>query len=357
MPVYLAEPPVTLSDKLNRGSLGERDTGEILGQVFEGLKFLHAKGLVHGGLCPHSIRIESFRPWLIRLSDIGLHPQVRLGNVEERELYLNEVSDHCYIPTPMGDIWSAGVVGLRIAWPDGFPTPSDHWPSEQNKAKWSPLQWSRFQSEWTQKVTDQASALFYSTSPSAEGKRDVALFLTHVFTFTDTNTAESCLQQAWIQRWHLPLSHEQNKQNFQNLDDPYSYVPTNGSSVPLAGPSGGGLVWKEAEDIEGGDVEDSGQDTETEKPRSSVSKGKQPQSRHASVEPSSQQGQRSASPASANLRALRAKPGPFGESTVASSESISRKRPIDPASDGKPVQRARKSNHTRGSRGRGMRGS
>ena len=372
MPAYLAEPPVTLTERLNKGSLGERDAGEILGQVFEGLRFLHANGIVHGGLCPQSIRIASFTPWSIKLSDIGLHPQVRLPDAEERELYLNEVSDPCHIPVPTGDIWSAGVVGLRVAWPDGFPKPSIHWPNEKNKAKWSPLQWFRFQSEWKQMVTNQTAALYYETDHSERGKKDVASFLTHVFTFTETITAESCLKEAWIRRWHLPLSHGQDEQNLDYFNYPLLCIPTNGSGVPLAepsGPSGGGLVYKEAEDQEGGDEEketeeskdeeDSGEDTETGKPRSSISKGKQPESRHASVDFFSQQPQQSATPATVDPQALQAKPREVGESTVASSGCVcaSRKRSIGPTSNEKPVQRPRKSNQTRGSRGRGSRGS
>ena len=317
MPVYLPEPPGTLTERLNSGSLGERDVGELLGQVFEGLKFLHAKGIVHGGLCPDSIRIESFRPWSIRLSDIGLHPQVILGNAEVRELYINEVRDHCLIPPPTGDIWSAGVIGLRVAWPTGFPTPSDNWPNEKNRALWSPLQWSRFQREWMHKVIDQAWALLHSRSPSTKGKRDVALFLTHVFTFANQLTAEQCLQDVWIQRWHLPLSHGPANENFQDVDDPYLYNPANDAGVPLAGPSGGGLVCEEAED-----EADSGEEIETQEPRSSVSKGKQPQSRRPSVGPSSLQRQHCATPGFVNLRALQASPRESRESTVESSSSI-----------------------------------
>ena len=208
MPVYLPEPPETLTDRLRNELLSPRDTGDVLGQVLEGLKFLHAKGMVHGGLCPDSIRIERYKPWSIKLSDIGLHPQVMLGNAEERELYTNQVRDIC-LPTPAGDIWSAGVVGLRVAWPDGFPTPSEYWPNEEHKAKWSPLTWSRFQSDWMQKVADQASTLLRSKSPSTEGRTDVATLLTHMLTFTNQFTAEQCLQDKWIRYCYIPPPDEQ----------------------------------------------------------------------------------------------------------------------------------------------------
>ena len=109
-------------------------------------------------------------------------------------------------------------------------------------------------------------------------------------------------------------------------------MPANGPDCSIAGPSGGGFVYADAEDQKGSnagteteesedeesgedteieeDEEDSGEDTETEEPRSSVSEVKQPQSQsqYPSVGPSSQRPQPSATPRFARLRALQPKP-------------------------------------------------
>lgn len=150
MPVYLPEPPETLADRHIKERITEIETVQILAQIFEGLKFLHTNGMVHGGLYPGSIRIKHSAPWSIKLSDIGLHSCVELENPRERGYYASQPIPGISEPTPKHDTWSAGVVGLYLILPGGLPPSPKRFPYDQ--------------SAWTAFMAARAKS-FYASRP------------------------------------------------------------------------------------------------------------------------------------------------------------------------------------------------
>ena len=227
MPVYFPEPQETLADRLaSRGPLQESLAGLVLVQVFEGLKFLHENGMIHGSLYPGSIRFEHpSKPWNVQLSDIGLYPYVELDNQQERQLYATQ-RPAASNPSPKWDTWSAGVVGLVLLSPDGLPT--------RNRR--------HTQLTWTKTVANRAVD-FRTAHPTVKNK--AARFITSVLKveFDERLSAEEYLQDPWLRE----IKDE------EGIDESTETSETN-----------------EAEE------EVSGEDTETEEPRSSLSKGKQP---------------------------------------------------------------------------------
>lgn len=192
MPVYLLEPVETLAERQAITPLTETDAGVVLAQIFEGLDFLHDKSIVHGGLYPGNIGIKRSDPWLIKLSDIELHPHVELEESEERRLYESQPRPGHSLPVPLSDTWSAGVVGLSLLSPSGLPR--------------SPV---RNRHAWTQILVQEAKD-FYAAQKSSPGrKEDAALFLTRVlkYAYFERLTADECLQDPWIQLWRLPFSY------------------------------------------------------------------------------------------------------------------------------------------------------
>lgn len=236
MPVYLSQPQVTLADKLGRGSLAEGEAGQVLAQIFEGLRFLHENGIVHGCICPGSIMIEHSSPWSIKLSDIGLYAYVELEDQNERALYATQKDGSSSRPKQVWDTWSAGVIGLELLSSAGLPP--------------RPTRKNHTQRAWVVKVASHAIEFRNAEKPSPEGKKEAATFLTRVLEveLIARLTAEKCLQDPWLQPWRLPPS----------------YYARDESQGPLAVP-------QEA-DSEGG----SGEETETQDPCSSISKARQP---------------------------------------------------------------------------------
>ena len=223
MPVYLPEPQETLADRLaSRGPLQEGLAGLVLVQVFEGLEFLHENGMVHGGLYPGSIRFEhSSKPWNVQLSDIGLHPYVELDNQEERQLYASQRLNTSN-PLPVWDIWSAGVIGLLLLSPDGLPTRKR----------------SNTQRMWTIILADRA-VNFRNAHPNKASR-----FITSVLKveYNERLSAKECLQDPWLREIKDKEGSDESTETEETT---------------------------EVEEV-------SGEDTETEEPRSSQSKGKQP---------------------------------------------------------------------------------
>jgi len=56
----------------------EVETKQIISQVLEGLKFMHAEGFAHADLKPANILIKSHAPdgWWVKLSDLGLSRRI-----------------------------------------------------------------------------------------------------------------------------------------------------------------------------------------------------------------------------------------------------------------------------------------
>ena len=205
MPVYLREPPETLTDILRQEDLGEIEACHMITQILDGLKFLHANGIVHGGICPGSIRIKSsLRPLIIELSDIGLHTHVEFEDSQEREIYtcqLNRASD---IPNPIWDTWSAGVVALKILYPCRFPVRKSLTPFQRQQGNYRIAK----QRAWVKSLADEAREIYHSEIPvNMGGKKDAAGFLTRVIQVGAAKrlTAEQCLQDPWIRRWQGPF--------------------------------------------------------------------------------------------------------------------------------------------------------
>ena len=264
----------------------------MLGQVFEGLGFLHANDIFHGGLYPGNIRIEESGFWSIKLSDIGLNPYVDLENSNERGLYASN-QGRARGTGPVIDTWSAGVVGLRLLSPGGLPARSLR----------------QRQSEWAQRVAKEAVDFHAAERPGPDGKKEAAHFLTRVlkYEFSERLTAAECLQDSWLQHWRLPVAYDLE----DDPHDPSYYLPDSPRSVDNFNRAG--FV----------DEEGSGEDTETEEPRTSASKGKQPQTSHrTSITPSSDpHRQRSATPQSVQYPGY--PPTESRHTTLEPSESIS----------------------------------
>ena len=276
MPVYIPEPQETLADRLaSRGPLQEGLAGLVLVQVFEGLKFLHENGMIHGGLYPGSIRFEHpLKPWNVQLADIGLYPYVELDNQEERQLYATQKLT-TRNPLPVWDIWSAGVVGLLLLSPDGLPTRKR----------------SHTQPKWTTTVANRAVEI-HDEQPQNKASR----FITGVLKVecNERLSAEECLQDPWLR---------------EIKDDEGIHESTEAEETT------------ETEDF-------SGEDTETEEPQSSQSKGKQQQqlqlSRRTSIGTSGHQlRQRSMTPQSS----------PSSPSTFMGSRHTTLERSIEPEHD------------------------
>lgn len=67
-PVYIPEPPETFTERNTREPLTEIHAGKVVAWFFDGVKFLHANGTIHGGLYPRSIKIKHSGPWSIQLT-------------------------------------------------------------------------------------------------------------------------------------------------------------------------------------------------------------------------------------------------------------------------------------------------
>ena len=253
MPVYLPEPPETLAERHARYPLTEIDAAQVLAQVLEGLKLLHANDIIHGSLYPGSIRIKRTDTWSISLSDIGLHSYVDLENSQERGFYASQPTPSIFEPMPKHDTWSVGIVGLYLILPGGLPPRPKHFPYDQ--------------SAWMAFMAARARS-YHASRP--RGKQDASLFLTRVlkYDYRERLTAEECLQDRWIQLWHLPFP--------DSLDPSDPFFDIADIDSPLE-------TINEVMNYQG-----SGKDLETEDPGTVTWKGKQPQrSRDMRVTPSS----------------------------------------------------------------------
>ena len=218
-----------------------------LAQVFEGLRFLHKNGFVHGSICPGSIRFEG-PAWRVKLSDIGLYQYVELDNQEERQLYASQ-RQGTSPPLPVWDTWSAGVVGLMLLSPNGLPTRKR----------------SQSQRQWATTVANRAVE-FRSSHPTTVSNR-AAQFLASVLKveYHERLSAEECLEHPWLKPKRLPTSLYSDESVTAIKEEEESDESTE-TEEP-----------NQAEEV-------GGEDTETEEPRSSRSKGKQPvYARRASV--------------------------------------------------------------------------
>ena len=222
MPVYLPEFPATLADRQHSAPLTVIDAVEVLAQIFEGLKFLHAHSIVHGSVYPAVVKIKRSCPWSIKLSDIGLHPYVELENQEERAIYLSQPYQGNHIPVPVSDTWSAGVVGLALISPGGLPARSKGQTSNQ--------------SSWARALAKRARAFYETERLGSGGEKEAALFLTRVLKYLHSErlTAEECLQDPWISRRQLSTSYNREYSADPNdqLLGAFDYDESELSSVP-----------------------------------------------------------------------------------------------------------------------------
>lgn len=106
---------VTLhSIALNGAPLSSEDSGFVMGQVFDGLNYLHEQGWVHGNVDPRSILVLARDFLFIKLADTALSGMADLGKPDGyHDLYASQNIGHELDQYPK-DIFSAGVVGLHL---------------------------------------------------------------------------------------------------------------------------------------------------------------------------------------------------------------------------------------------------
>lgn len=103
---------ITLDSILREGpTLVPGESGFVMGQVFDGLDYLHEQGWVHGNLDPRSILVAAKDPLLVKLADFALCGMVYLGKPEG---YHDRYASQMTKSVNARDIWSAGVVGLHL---------------------------------------------------------------------------------------------------------------------------------------------------------------------------------------------------------------------------------------------------
>ena len=107
--------PTTLDSILqNAARLSSAESGFIMGQVLEGLKYLHGNGWTHENLDPRSILVMARDILYVKVADFALSGKADLGKpIDYHSDYASQKIADQYDQCPM-DIWSAGVVGLQL---------------------------------------------------------------------------------------------------------------------------------------------------------------------------------------------------------------------------------------------------
>ena len=106
---------ITLDSILrDAATLSLEESGFIVGQMLDGLNYLHEQGWVHGNVDPRSILVVARNPLLIKLADTALSAMANLGKPDGyHDLYASQRISAEFDQYP-SDIWSAGVVGLHL---------------------------------------------------------------------------------------------------------------------------------------------------------------------------------------------------------------------------------------------------
>lgn len=106
---------ITLDSILrDAATLSLEESGFIIGQMFDGLNYLHEQGWVHGNVDPRSVLVVARNPLLIKLADTALSAMANLGKPDGyHDLYASQRISAEFDQYP-SDIWSAGVVGLHL---------------------------------------------------------------------------------------------------------------------------------------------------------------------------------------------------------------------------------------------------
>ena len=107
--------PTTLDSIIRDAArLSSVESGFIMGQVLEGLKYLHNRGWTHENLDPRSILVMARDLLFVKVADFALCRKVDLGKpIDYHSDYASQKIADKYDQYPM-DIWSAGVVGLQL---------------------------------------------------------------------------------------------------------------------------------------------------------------------------------------------------------------------------------------------------
>ena len=167
--------PLTLDNVLRNASrLDLQTSGFIIGQVFEGLKYLHEQPIVHGNLDPRSILVRDRNNPFIKIMDIALSEDVNLGKPEGYHDRYSSPNTGEIDQSPR-DIWSAGVVSLEL--------PHSDLPERKNINR--------------QKLIESYVKRLSQKQPYNEGIQ----FLTQVLkgSIDDLPTAKDLLDNPWIQ--------------------------------------------------------------------------------------------------------------------------------------------------------------
>lgn len=167
---------------LNGAPLSSEDSGFVMGQVFDGLNYLHEQGWVHGNVDPRSILVLSRELLFIKLADTALSGMADLGKPDGyHDLYASQKISPELDEYPK-DIWSAGVVGLHLLH-GKLPTRTTYTLSTQGR--------------YVAQLESYVKSLSRKKAPN-----DGLHFLTKVMKakIQDRQTAKELLRDPWIQQ-------------------------------------------------------------------------------------------------------------------------------------------------------------
>lgn len=190
--------------------LSSEESGFVMGQVFEGLNYLHEQRWAHGNVDPCSILVLSRDSLFIKLADTALSGMAGLGKPEGyHDFYASQKIIPGLDQYP-GDIWSAGVVGLHLVH-GSLPGRTQYTSSSQSRYV---AQLETYLKSLTRK----------------QSSNDALRFLTRVMKYKppDRPTAKELLEDSWIQ----------DTRHYKALQLPVSRPTTpQASRHPSAGPS------------------------------------------------------------------------------------------------------------------------